>query len=378
MVPHNEEGIEHQGKIVAQYRKINKWSRSKLAEALRVDVSTIYRMEQSSVIKDIQRRQFLVGLLGIPSVLMGLEDGAVIPTNIKMNNDQIGFFEQEMAIRWDVYHTGGTTRAYRGLDAWLKEVERFAQDVAPSVWKSRAYSLLSMSYQLRGSTLRDMIMYEQAHMSYEKAFSIAQELNDIELMASSLARRGVTYIQQQMPMDAIEYIHAALQLINGLGYPSLRGYILQALSEAYAMAQQPKASWRHIELAERTLERKGSTFERSNCQLNTTSIVAQKGINAVLLHDNERAITLIDKGLIQYDPTLIRGRARLQAQKAEAYYGLGLVDISVATAEDALTLANSVGSNKTVRRIRDLHNQLVDSSFRKESSVHRLGALLSI
>ncbi len=378
MVLHNEEGIEHQGKIVAQYRKINKWSRSKLAEALRVDVSTIYRMEQSSVIKDIQRRQFLVGLLGIPSVLMGLEDGAVIPTNIKMNNDQIGFFEQEMAIRWDVYHTGGTTRAYRGLDAWLKEVERFAQDVAPSVWKSRAYSLLSMSYQLRGSTLRDMIMYEQAHMSYEKAFSIAQELNDIELMASSLARRGVTYIQQQMPMDAIEYIHAALQLINGLGYPSLRGYILQALSEAYAMAQQPKASWRHIELAERTLERKGSTFERSNCQLNTTSIVAQKGINAVLLHDNERAITLIDKGLIQYDPTLIRGRARLQAQKAEAYYGLGLVDISVATAEDALTLANSVGSNKTVRRIRDLHNQLVDSSFRKESSVHRLGALLSI
>ena len=378
MVPHNEEGIEHQGKIVAQYRKINKWSRSKLAEALRVDISTIYRMEQSSVIKDIQRRQFLVGLLGIPSVLMGLEDGAVIPTNIKMNNDRIGFFEQEMAIRWDVYHTGGTTRAYRGLDAWLKEVERFAQDVAPSVWKSRAYSLLSMSYQLRGSTLRDMIMYEQAHISYEKAFSIAQELNDIELMASSLARRGVTYIQQQMPMDAIEYIHAALQLINGLGYPSLRGYILQALSEAYAMAQQPKASWRHIELAERTLERKGSTFERSNCQLNTTSVVAQKGINAVLLHDNERAITLIDKGLIQYDPTLIRGRARLQAQKAEAYYGLGLVDISVATAEDALTLANSVGSNKTVRRIRDLHNQLVDSSFRKESSVHRLGALLSI
>ena len=251
MVPHNEEGMEHQGKIVAQYRKINKWSRSKLAEALHVDVSTIYRMEQNSMIKDVQRRQLLVGLLGIPAFLMGLDGEAIIGANIRMNSDQIGFFEQEMAMRWDVYHTGGTTRACRGLDAWLEEVEHFAQDVAPSVWKSRAYSLLSMSYQLRGSTFRDMTAYEQAHTSYRKAFSIAQELHDIELMASSLARRGVTYIQQQMPMDAIEYTNEALQLINGLGFPALRGYILQALSEAYAMAKQSKASWRNIELSEK-------------------------------------------------------------------------------------------------------------------------------
>lgn len=69
----------------------------------------------------------------------------------------------------------------------------------------------------------------------------------------------------------------------------------------------------------------------SNCSSNTTSVTAQKGVNAVLLKDYNQALTLLDAGLAKYDPTLRRGRARLIAQQAEAYYGLGLIDKSTKT-----------------------------------------------
>ena len=73
----------------------------------------------------------------------------------------------------------------------------------------------------------------------------------------------------------------------------------------------------------------------------------------------------------------IRGRARLIAQRAEAYYGLGLIDVGVANAEEALILARSVGSNKTITRVRNLHMNLTQPSWRKERCIARLGAVLS-
>ena len=143
---------KHQGQVVAHYRKLNKWSRERLAEALHVDVSTVYRMEKHNAIKNLKRRQLLVGLLGIPVTLMGL-DGEAEPftTSLVLNDDRMGFFENVMATRWDVYHTGGTIRAYQGLNVWMKEARSFAQETRGSVWQQRSHALLSMSYQLQGS-----------------------------------------------------------------------------------------------------------------------------------------------------------------------------------------------------------------------------------
>lgn len=369
---------EHQGHIVAKYRRDQKWPRSKLAEALHVDVCTIYRMEKQSVIKDSKRRQLLVGLLGIPAVLLGLDSlQESLAPNRAINADHMAFFEHELATRWDVYHTGGTYRASRGLELWLKEAENLAQEAKGSAWDERASTLLIMSYQLQGSILRDMMRYQDAHVAYGKAFTVARELHNFELTAAALARRGVTFIQQYQPMDAITHLNGALTQANGTGLPCLRGYILQALSEAHAMAQQANESKRYIDLAQRALERRGEAPEQTYCQLNTTSVIAQKGVNAVLLHDNEYAITLIDKALVTYNPTLIRGRSRLIAQKAEAYYGLSQIDFSAAIAEDALMLARSVGSEKQIARVKNLHAAMMQSRWKNESYVLRLGTTLS-
>src|SRR5581483_11614247 len=128
--------------------------------------------------------------------------------------------------------------------------------------------------------------------------------------------------------------------LDGLGFPVPRGHILQALSETYAKLGQPQESWASIDQAEELLTGKEQLQERSLIRgVTPASIAAQKGVNAVLLHDYRQAISLIDDGLKTYNQSLLRSRARLFAQKAEAFFRLDQLDACVATAQEALGLA---------------------------------------
>src|SRR5712692_1786066 len=121
----NTADVTHQGQVITQYRKAKKWSQEDLAEALQVDVRTVQRMEKQAMIKNISRRQLLMGLLGIPAALMELENGLLhqaLKTPLTLNKDRMSFLEDEMPTRWELYYTGGTLRAARGLDIWIDEV----------------------------------------------------------------------------------------------------------------------------------------------------------------------------------------------------------------------------------------------------------------
>jgi transcriptional regulator with XRE-family HTH domain len=372
--------MEKQGQVIAQYRKSKKWSQFELAEALQVDIRTVQRMESQKEIKSIERRRLLIGLLGIPAYLLGLgeEQEQAKEKAIIVNADQMAFFEESLSTRWEMYYTGGTGRALRGFDTWQQELSRFAKSARGSVWHGRSLSLLSMTYQLENCLQRDLMQYEKAHQAFITGYRIAKEIGDRELMASSLAREGITLIHVDQPQKALEYFTAALSLIKNMGLANLRGYTLKGLSEAYANAGMQQESWRSIGLVERISEGDLDRVEKSLAQFNTASITAQKGINAISLHDYERAIMLIERSLDDYDPTRIRGKARLLAQKAEAYYGLQLIDIAVGTANEALLLAKSVASNKTIERIHQLHQKMLVSRWQKEPGVARLGVLLDV
>ncbi|HZS76659.1 MAG TPA: tetratricopeptide repeat protein [Ktedonobacteraceae bacterium] len=332
------------------------------------------------MIRNLKRRELLAGILGIPAGALGLSNESpphIAKTPLEINHDRMTLIENELTTRWDVYHTGGTLRAYRGLKMWIEEVNNFARDMRSNLWHERANAVLCMGYQLQGSVFRDMLDYKQAHSAYQQAYRIAQEINDPEFIAAALAREGVTYIQENNPLEAIDYLNEALRCANGLGLPTLRGYILQALSEAYAIAQEPTQCWRAANLAERALQNCGEVPERSNCTPNTSSVMAQKGVDAVLLHDYERAIALLDKSLRTYNRAYVRGRARLMAQKAEAYLGLQRIDECTDTALEAFALADSAGSSKTIQRLQKLYETLSSSRWKRESGVLQLGSVLA-
>ncbi len=333
------------------------------------------------MIKDINRRKFLVALLGIPASLMALDEegqkGQIVErAELAFNDDPMSFLEDQLQTRWEIHLIGGPIRAAHGLHRWLTEVDTFAASARGTAWNSRSLSLLCMSYQLQGSVSGDMMHYQKAHLAYQHAYRIAQELEDLEMMAAVRVRQAIVYMRQEKIADALVYLNNAFDTIQGHGYQLLKGNILQVRSEAYAKAQQKQECWRSIGLAENMLHHKSQIQEHSHRLFNPASVTAHKATDALLLHDYERAISLFDKSLTIYNPTLTPGRARLFARKAEAFYGLGEVDTCVAIAEEALSLAHAVGANNTLTRIKYLHVSLQQSLWKKERSVARLGAAI--
>lgn len=320
----------------------------------------------------MKRRSFLQTLAGI-----GLA-ASIAPTRLSLNEELIPLLESDMVARWELYYTAGPVRASAGLGTWMKTLVNWAQSIEEPSWLRRVQTLLTIGYQLQSCVARDLMEYRQAHIAYQAAFNIAQELESPELIAAALAREGVTLTQQEKPKDAIIYLTGSLNILDGPGFPVLAGHILQALSEAYAKVGQPHESWASIDQAEKTLTGREQLQEHSLIRgVTPASIAAQKGVNAVLLHDYRQAIRLIDDGLKTYNQSLIRARSRLFAQKAEAFFRLDQLDACVTTAQEALGLATAAGAAKTIGSIKTLHTALAESRWWHEQPVIQLGRILA-
>jgi transcriptional regulator with XRE-family HTH domain len=369
----------HQGRIIAQYREARHWTQQRLAEELGVDLRTVQRMEQRPMIKNVERRKLLIRLLGIPAALMAVEGElqTSIHTDFLLNADPMSFFEDEVVTHWEVYHIGGTSRAARSLDRWMYEVTSFANSARGTGWHRRAQAVLAMSYQLQGNVQRDQMNFNEAHTAYQQAFRVAQELEDYELMSSALQRDGFIYCHQETPLEAIEYLTGSLKIIQGRGYARLRRQILGALSEAQAKAGLASDCWRTMDVLESAAQQSGHSGDRSSSLFRLIPLIEQKAINATLLGDHHRALALIDKSLTSYDPTGIRGKAKLMGHKAKTYLSLGEIDACVITAKEVVIMARSVGSEKRVAQMRVLYTALTQSKWKNERGVASLGALLA-
>jgi transcriptional regulator with XRE-family HTH domain len=369
----------HHGKLVAQYREQMGMTQEELAAEMHVHVRTVQKLESRPMIRSIARRWFLVGLLGIPASQLGLKGEP--PWSQKnffpINNDTMGFFEHEMALRWRIYQTSGASFSRQGLDIWMSQVRSFMEASQGTPWHNRALTVLSMSYQLEGSVLRDAKVYSQAHIVLQDAFQAAKESENTELLAAALLREGMVSMAQEQPAEALQRFNGALHYIKDQGFPRLRGKLLQARAEAYALIQRPQDCWASIGLAEHILGREEQRHEQSQAIFNASSVTLWKGLYALLLHDYERAIILFDIVLAAEDHTFASNRARFLARKAEAYYGAEKIGECIDVAQEALTMASSINQKNTIERVSTLHTVLSQSRWNKEQGVRRLAASLA-
>src|SRR5260370_16995552 len=136
----------------------------------------------------------------------------------------------------------------------MSEVTNFVENAQGTAWQKRALAVLSMSSLLQGSVARSSRLdYLQAHKAFQKAYQIAEEIDDPELMASALFREGVVFINQDQPREAITYLKGALDKVYGQGFPYLTGHILKLLSESFPKPHHPQAPSRTLALTQSPL-----------------------------------------------------------------------------------------------------------------------------
>jgi len=328
------------------------------------------------VIKNIKRRELLVGLLGIPAAQLGLNTSPTTTKSpLKFNNDLMTVMEDTIQTKWNTYRMGGPQAAASGLDVLLQQLTTLAKEAQGTPWHQRTLALLSTSYRLQGCVVGDND-FSQAILSCQAAYTIASEINDSSLKASSLITHSIMLGRQKHFHEALTYAHGALSEIEKTHLPLVRGDMLAMQAELYAKANQPQEHFRSLGLAERTLETKSQTPHQFNHSLTTATLLASKANGALSLHDYDRAYRLIEKSINIHLPTHTPGRTKLLVQKAEACYNLDLIDECVTCAEEGLLMARAIGSQRYVARVQTLCTNLSRSRWKNEPYVARLGALL--
>src|SRR5581483_908140 len=262
----------------------------KMLSALLSQNSKLLTEEPRNGATDTAQQLLLQQILGLPEsphILSSTGQSHTQQSHRIINEQFISILESDLATRWELYHTAGAARAFVGLDTYVKEMTGLSRLAQGTNSYPRMQALLTTAYQLQSCVLRDLMEYRQSHIAYQKAFDVAQELNDPELMASALQREGITLIQQDKPKEAIIYLMGALNIIEGYNFPTLRVHIFQGLSEAHAKANQEQESQVSVDQAEEAQPQQGQGQERSLLRrVAPASIDAQKGVNTVLLRDH--------------------------------------------------------------------------------------------
>jgi transcriptional regulator with XRE-family HTH domain len=369
--------MHHHGEIIAIYRKAHNMTQEDLAKALHVNIRTIQNMETHEHIRNVNRRWFLVGLLGIPAIELDLAGPPPWSkkTALLANADSMNFFENELALHWKLYKSAGPGIAASTLPAWMQQATQFQAHARSTPWGKRAGTLLSMSYQLDGSIKRELKDTKSALIAYKKSYTLAKEIGNVEMQASTLLRHGrALALTRANQKEALPYYHQALKLVEGKSLPMLRGGALQNTAEAYARLKESRECWHAIDLAEHIIGREEESRENNYSSFNKSTIDIYKGSYALYLGDYERALILFNKGLqgMRHDSHM---HSRFMVRKAKALYLTGRLDECVAIISDIY----QQGKNTLIiEDIRDLYAELQTSQYKNEGCVKRLGLLLSV
>jgi tetratricopeptide (TPR) repeat protein/transcriptional regulator with XRE-family HTH domain len=373
--------MNHHGAIIAAYRRGRNMTQEDLAKALACHVRTIQKMEEQERIRNVNRRWFLVGLLGIPAIELDLTGpppwSKQTETALSANIDTMNFFENQLDVQWKLYKSAGPGVAAQTLPTWMEQAQTFQQHAQGTPWSMRAGIVLSMSYQLQGSIKRELKDITGATKAYDKALTLARESGSVENQAATILRQGLTlYYQKNTNEKAIDYYHQALKLIKDKPMPRLRGSILQSLAESHARLQQSTECWRAIDLAGHIIGREEDTRETNYVQFNKSTIDGYKGSYALYLGDYERSVMLLDKAIS--NPHFSSMRRRFMVRKAKALYHMGEIEQSTMIAEEALLLTRASGNTSILDDIHALYQEIAaHPQYKHETSVKNLEKTLA-
>src|SRR5579859_7385468 len=207
------------GQVVQHYRLLKKWTPAQLGEAMSKTARWVQLMEHDNTVPEaISRRKAIAEMLEIPKILLGVAsvEHLAAPqtvTNIirsaKVDPTTLNQYKQSLRLYWELYHTSTAynmmeeiTRSLRNLRTLANETNGYQQ--------TQVLTLFIQYDQLAAHILRDQRDYSAALAHANRAVTNAKNLDDSELIASALLRRGFVNFDQDRFAEARIDLDAAL------------------------------------------------------------------------------------------------------------------------------------------------------------------------
>lgn len=340
-------------------------------------------MKRKTKLDAITRRQLLSDMLKIPPVLLGLSSLDMLfpstdqPRAIDTQPD-IHAYSLALPSYWEKHLSSS---AKGDISTLLLRVGKLHDAIlyVNGIDHHTMIELLCRYHVLIAFIIDDYPSFHIALLHLNKAAILAQSLNNRELYAAILYRRGNALFLKGDTSAAIQDYTTALEHATS---EQLKGAILLKLGQAQTKAAQTQ---QEFNLALKTLDKGGA--------------IAQKGIfdgdehflrlrveryhldrAASLLHSPIPSLRFPDSALDELTyaagPDVTCRSAYNNILQAKAYIAKGLYPIAASLAEDTLPLVKSIQSGINIARIASLHTQLRESSYGNSPDVARLGVKL--
>jgi tetratricopeptide (TPR) repeat protein/transcriptional regulator with XRE-family HTH domain len=392
------DGFPRPGQVIRHFRQRKlkadgkPWTQRDLAQVLGKQELAIRDLELRDIgLNDISRRRFLTHLFDIPPLLLGLaavpqqyntsRQSASIPAPTALSvskhidleevRDKLtGFWTKNVCDPQDVLMP---------IDSLLKKLyERY-----PTTASHERLEVVTALCELHihaSNILRDRGRFSKSLEHLNKTQDLNTILQEPELQADVLYRRGGVYLEKREIALALDDYHAAEQVLPNVSAPLQAAVLLEtALSEArIATSQQQRTA------ALKKLDRAGHLIRVEHTELGRESW-PYLNVDIGRYH-LDRSATLIAIGIPQealreldlLSASTLGGR-RLVYQlilQAQAYFGLKEYVQAALLAEEALPLASKVRSRVNLERIKALYKNLQQTPFQNNPEVGRLGYLL--
>lgn len=391
------DGFPRPGQVVKYFRLAKckadgqPWTQHDLALALGKQELAISEMERKDIgLNDISRRRFLSRMLSIPPILLGLApfsqqpvkkrwgEKALIP-RIVLPSGQVDIEEIREALTSFWSQNRGAPAVLTALDSTLRRLyERYP--TATSQDRIEIVSALCELHIHSANLLRDRRKFSKALEHLNKASSLNTLLQEEELQADILYRRGGLYLENGEHPLALSDYRAAEKKLPCVSPPLQAAILLEtALAEAGA---SPLA--RHTALLKK-LDKAGHLIRTEHTERGRE----QRPYLRVDIgrYHLDRAATLITLGyageaqreLLLLKASDLTGRRSVYSLilQAQTYLGLKEYPQAAIMAEQALPLVRQVRSHVNLERIKKLYTQLLQSPFQGNPEVEHLGYLIS-
>jgi hypothetical protein len=380
--PPGEGILPHMGRVVAYYREKRGFkTAADFSIAAGVTKRTIDEWETLSMIP-YERRVFLAKLLKIPPALLGLDwrlvvylDNLGTYTNPHdhmsdiLEEDTFYHYENTLVMGWENKMKGSLNVADR-VDRRLKKLSALVKTVAAPD-KEAWLTLLCQYYQLSSAFDQHIRKRKDLTSQINQALTIATEIEDTEMIATSYvhrahiyaglgrydlakvdANRAMTYLDNvRSPLKGNMYLIAADTSLHGVDIDQeletrVRKWQEKAINILYKGQIEQDRTYQYLTLA-------GVHHERARAFLQLYSLHPRKE----LLKDARNDLSLAWNALT---PDLNEWQLYFLVTEAHLYAAEKDLEGSAKIAAKGLKIAKQMKSSRVVSQIKDLYADLVN------------------
>jgi tetratricopeptide (TPR) repeat protein len=376
-----EDDLPHMGQVLSHYMKLNGLKANALKDALHAlgwDIG-VRRVEQmlSDKNKDepqsISRRRLLSKLLCIPPALIGLSiiGDKVIEVPLLMNHadrELIAQTELALASFWENFYSSSVHTFDEGIVRWQTALAEHTH-AGPDI-----QTLLCKFDQLVAVSARDRGDYPTALYFHDEAASLAREINNPELIASSLFRRAKTHVKLQRYQQASDDMREAIPAAHR-SRANLRGYIYQFAGQLVTLGPSSRET---IDRFQRFMGEAGKVLTREKIEDDgsfvrfTMSGYQQDAARGYLrLGKAGEAIEAIEAAERQQQPHMTRWQAETFLLKSEAYLQINEVEWASHCLQEGIKLIQTVThSSSQKNKVEQLRTQFRQRYPRHPETLH--------